>query len=250
VSEIRLVVQGDDLGMCRAVNEGTELAATEGVLTQTSVMAPTPWFAEGAAMTRRIGLPVGLHVTFTCEWDYLRWAPLSPAPSLRAGDGTFVRTVEEAATADPGEAIAEARAQADRAVGLGLELTYVDPHMGVSVAPAYTAMCERFGVKFIYRPLEPHHVWTSLIVLSLAPLEDRAAWFVDRLERIREGTHFVLSHPAVASAELRAITPEDAPNAEWAVPIRAADLEALCDPAVRKVIERRGIELVAVRDLA
>jgi predicted glycoside hydrolase/deacetylase ChbG (UPF0249 family) len=245
-----LVVQGDDLGMCRAVNEGTELAATEGVLTQTSVMAPTPWFAEGAAMSKRIGLPVGLHVTLTCEWEFLRWAPLSPAPSLRGDDGTFHRTVEEAATAVPEDAVAEAHAQADRAVALGLDVTYVDPHMGVSVIPAYTAMCERFGVKFIYRPLEPHHVWSSLIILSLAPFEDRGAWFVERLEQIGEGTHFVLSHPAVSSPELRAITPEDAPNAEWAEPIRIADLKALCDPTVRAVIERRGIELVAARDVA
>ena len=50
MSDIRLVVQGDDLGMCRSVNEGMVTAATEGILTQASVMAPTPWFAEGAAM--------------------------------------------------------------------------------------------------------------------------------------------------------------------------------------------------------
>ena len=98
MSDIKLVVQGDDLGMCRSVNEGIVLAATEGILTQASVMAPTPWFAEGAAMVQRVGLPVGLHVTLTCEWDYLRWSPLSPAPSLRASDGTFHRTVDAAAS--------------------------------------------------------------------------------------------------------------------------------------------------------
>ena len=120
VSDIKLVVQGDDLGMCRAVNEGIALAKTDGILTQASVMAPTPWFAEGAAIVRRAGLPVGLHVTLTCEWDYLRWSPLSPATTLRGADGTFHRTVEDAATADPGEAVAEAHAQADRATALGL----------------------------------------------------------------------------------------------------------------------------------
>ena len=135
-----------------------------------------------------------------------------PAPSLRGADGTFHRTVEAAATAEPADAVAEAHAQADRAVALGLDVTYVDPHMGVSVSAAYKAMCERFGVKFIYRGIEPHHEWTSLIVLSLAPFEDRPAWLVERLEPIGDGTHFVLSHPAVVVAELRAITPEDAPT--------------------------------------
>jgi predicted glycoside hydrolase/deacetylase ChbG (UPF0249 family) len=249
VSDIKLVVQGDDLGMCRSVNEGIVLAATEGILTQASVMAPTPWFAEGAAMVQRVGLPVGLHVTLTCEWDYLRWSPLSPAPSLRAPDGTFHRTVEAAATADPAEAVAEAHAQADRAAALGLDITYIDPHMGVSVRAAYEAMCARFGVKFIYRGIEPHHEWASLIVLSLAPPDDRAAWLAERLESIGPGTHFVLSHPAVESAELRAITDPANENAVWAEPIRIEDLAALCDPSVRKVIERRDIALIAARDL-
>jgi predicted glycoside hydrolase/deacetylase ChbG (UPF0249 family) len=250
VSDIRLVVQGDDLGMCRAVNEGIALAATEGILTQASVMAPTPWFAEGAATVKRIDLPVGLHVTLTCEWDYLRWSPLSPAPTLRGADGTFPRTVEAAATADPGDAVAEAHAQADRATALGLEITYVDPHMGVSVPAAYAAMCERFGVRFIYRGIEPHHEWASLIVLSLAPSDDRAAWLADRLESIGSGTHFVLSHPAVESEELRALTDPSNENAEWAEPIRIRDLAALCDESVRRVIERRDIELVSVHDLS
>ena len=39
---IRLVVQADDLGLCRAVNEGIEHGVVDGIVTQTSVMAPTP----------------------------------------------------------------------------------------------------------------------------------------------------------------------------------------------------------------
>ncbi|HMK12061.1 MAG TPA: ChbG/HpnK family deacetylase [Acidimicrobiales bacterium] len=250
MSDIRLVVQGDDLGMCRAVNEGIALATTDGILTQASVMAPTPWFAEGATMVRRIALPVGLHVTLTCEWDYLRWSPLSPAATLRGPDGTFHRTVEDAATADATEAVVEAHAQADRAEALGLTITYVDPHMGISVPAAYEAMCERFRAKFIYRGIEPHHEWTSLIVLSLAPDDDRPAWLAERLEALGPGAHFVLSHPAVESDELRAITDQSNENFVWAEPIRIRDLAALCDSDVRHVIERRGIELIAARDVA
>ncbi len=246
MSDIRLVVQGDDLGMCRAVNEGIALARTDGILTQASVMAPTPWFAEGAVMAKRIELPVGLHVTLTCEWDYLRWSPLSAAPTLRGSDGTFHRTVEAASAADPADAVAEAHAQADRAEALGLTLTYVDPHMGVSVRAAYEAMCARLGARFIYRGIEPHHEWTSLIVLSTAPDDDRAGWLVDKLETIGDGTHFVLSHPAVGGAELRAITDPSNENTVWAEPIRVRDLAALCDPAVRAVIEQRKIQLVSV----
>ena len=53
---IRLVVQADDLGMCRSVNEGIEHAIVDGIVTQTSVMAPTPWFVEGATRIGRLGV--------------------------------------------------------------------------------------------------------------------------------------------------------------------------------------------------
>jgi predicted glycoside hydrolase/deacetylase ChbG (UPF0249 family) len=252
MGDIRLVVQGDDLGMCRAVNEGIELAATDGILTQSSVMAPTPWFGEGAAMAKRIGLPVGLHVTFTCEWEYLRWGPLTGGSTLRAADGTQHRSVAAAKESiDPADAITEALAQADRAKAAGLELTYVDPHMGVSIVDGYEAVCAREGLRFIYADegVSPHHDWASIIILSIGPMQDRSAWFADQLEQIGPGTHFVMAHPGVPGPELQALTDRDAPDSVWAEAFRKRDLEALCAREVRAVVDRRGIDLVAVKDL-
>jgi predicted glycoside hydrolase/deacetylase ChbG (UPF0249 family) len=252
MGDVRLVVQGDDLGMCRAVNEGIVLAATEGILTQTSAMAPTPWFGEGAAMAKRIDLAVGLHVTLTCEWEYLRWGPLTPGPSLRGDDGTFHRTVADAAArSDPAEAVAEALAQAARAEAAGLELTYVDPHMGVSVPPAYEAVCARNDLRFMYADegVSPHHDWASVVILSIGPVRDRTAWFVEQLERLTPGTHMVMAHPGVAGPELQALTDREAENSVWAELFRKRDLEALCAPEVRQVVESRNIELISVRDL-
>ena len=246
------MVQADDLGMCRAVNEGIGAAVTDGVVTQASIMAPTPWFAEGAAMARRLDLTVGLHCTFTCEWDFLRWAPLSVGPTLRLDDGTQPRTVEDAAARiDPAEGLDELRVQAARARSCGLELAYVDPHMGLSVTTAYPAICAELGLRFIYEPVDPHHRFDSVYVLSLSSTDDlsqRTDRFVEWLERVEPGTHFVLSHPAVPGAELRAVCAPDADNAAWAEPYRAADLEALTSPAVRRVIEQRKIELVSVAE--
>ena len=250
MGDIKLVVQGDDLGMCRAVNEGMGLAFTDGILTQTSVMAPTPWFGEGAALALRLGIPVGLHTTFTCEWRYLRWGPLTGGASLRDVDGTFHRSVAAAAEhIDPADAVVEALAQADRAKAAGLELTYVDPHMGVSVVPGYEAVCEREGLRFVYEDITPHHDWASIIILSIGPMKDRTAWFVEELEKIGPGTHFVMAHPGVPGPELQALTDRDAPDSIWAEAFRKRDLEALCAPEVRQVVERRGIDLVAIKDL-
>jgi predicted glycoside hydrolase/deacetylase ChbG (UPF0249 family) len=249
MSGIRLVVQADDLGMCRAVNEGIELARTDGVLTQTSVMAPTPWFAEGAAMAKRVGIPTGLHLTLTCDWQYYRWSPLTAGTTLRDPDGTFKSTVAAAKDDDADEAIAEGHAQIDRAEACGLELSYVDPHMGISQVPAYEAACARLNTKFMYPGVNPHFVFDSIIYLSVQTRKDRGGWFANHLEQLAPGTHMVQSHAAVASAELRAMEPEDSDIYFWAESTRVPDLEALCAPEVRKVIESRDIELISVRDL-
>jgi predicted glycoside hydrolase/deacetylase ChbG (UPF0249 family) len=250
MGDIKLVVQADDLGMCRSVNEGIMTAADEGILTQTSVMAPTPWFGEGAAMAKARGLATGLHVTFTCEWEYLRWGPLTAGESLRDGDGLLKRTVEAAKEGVVEDGITEVNAQIDRAQASGLTLTYVDPHMGVSIAPAYAAACERLGVKFMYDQITPHHKWDSPVIwLSLMSRRDRGAKFAEVLDQLGPGTHMVMAHPAVDSDELRGLTPSDAENYFWAQPTRVADLEALCAPEVRKVVEARGIELVSAAQL-
>ncbi|HVV36631.1 MAG TPA: ChbG/HpnK family deacetylase [Acidimicrobiales bacterium] len=249
MGDIRLIVQADDCGMCRAVNEGIALAKTDGILTQTSVMAPTPWFAEGALMAKRLGVATGLHVTLTCDWEYLRWGPLTAAASLRDDQGLFKNTVRAAAEGTAEDGVAEALAQVDRALALGLELSYVDPHMGLSIIPAYEAACARLGVKFMYPGVDPHHVFDSVTVLSVQSRRDRAAWFADFLEQLTPGTHMVQTHPAVASAELRAVTPEHAENYFWVESTRVPDLEALCAPEVRQVVESRNIDLITAADL-
>lgn len=250
---IRLVVQADDLGMCRAVNEGIALAVTDGIVTQTSVMAPAPWFAEGAAIVRRIGVASGLHATLTCEWRYLRWAPLSAGGTARRDDGTMHTTVEAAAAAiSEADATAELRAQARRARDCGLDLAYVDCHMGISVVGAYAAVSNELGVRFMYPGVEPHHVFDSFRFVSVDSPDDldaRTGRFVDWLERLDAGVHLALTHPATSSPELRAVCDPDDDNAVWAETWRVADLAALTDPAVRSVIERRGIELIDVSAL-
>src|ERR1700694_4949490 len=122
-SQIQLVVQGDDFGMCHAVNSGIEEAFVAGILTQASIMAACPWVDESLAMAVRLGIPVGLHQTLTCDWDRLRWGPLTFGASLAGGDGIFPPTVAEAAAgADVEEAVDELLAQVGRVTAAGLIL--------------------------------------------------------------------------------------------------------------------------------
>lgn len=254
VMGVQLVVQADDLGMCHAVNEGIVRAFNEGIVTQAAIMAPCPWFDEGAAVAREHGIPVGLHCTFTCEWDSLRWAPLSGGASLAGPDGTMHRTVAEAvARLDGQEAFAELRAQAERAAAAGISLVCCDNHMGAISPAACARLCVELGVPFLYPVVEPHVEFASLAMLS--PHEgnskhaDKKTWLLNYIDGLKPGRHYLCTHPAVAGPELRALARPGAENADWAERYRKSDLAVLTDRDVRDAIETRGIELVSVAAL-
>lgn len=248
-SRVQLIIQGDDFGMCHAVNTGTVRAFTDGVVTQASTMVPCPWFPEAAALAREHSLPLGLHSTLTCEWDHLRWTPLTAGASLRGDDGlTFHRTVPGAMSADAGEATAELEAQVDRFHAAGLELTYVDVHMGMSQAPAYDAVSTTHGVPFLYPGVPASLTFASIKMLSERPADAKKDWLLGYLERLagRPGVHLLVSHCADDEPELAAIARPDAGNFPWAREYRVSDLAVLTDPDVRQAIDDHDIELVSV----
>lgn len=245
---VKLVVQGDDLGMCHAVNIGILSAYTEGILTQTTAMAPCPWWAEGISLAKDAGLAVGMHATLTSEWEWLRWRPLTEGRSLCADDLTFHRTVEEAhAAVDPMEAADELHAQFESFKRASCSLTHMDNHMGPACLPAYQQVCRTTGTPFLFPSVKPH--------LQVAPREmlstqdDKLAWLTAYLQALGPGTHVLISHPAPDHPELAAMTSEDDPSFPWASQYRVSDLRCLCAPEVRAVVERRDIQLVSFRDV-
>lgn len=233
--------------MCHAVNTGTVQAFTEGILTQASTMVPCPWFWEAADLAKAHGLPLGIHSTLTCEWDGLRWAPITGGPSLRGDDGTFVRTVPLAKEIDPAEATAELVAQTERFLAAGLELTYYDVHMGLSQMDAYAELSSRHGVPFLYPGVPASLSFTSIKTLSDRPAESKKEWMLGYLERRTPGTHLLVTHCATDDPELAAMVFPGSPVEPWAREYRISDLATLTDPEVRAAVDRLGIELVSVK---
>jgi hypothetical protein len=58
-----------------------------------------------------------------------------------------------------------------------------------------------------------------------------------------------VSHCAVDSDELRAMTSDTAENAEWALQYRVSDLAALTSDEVRSAVQASGVDLVSVGQL-
>ena len=125
-----LVVNCDDLGSSHAANTGVYEALREGVATSASLMVPCPWAREAAARFR--GEDVGVHLTLNAEHDLYRWGPLTYAPSLLDGDGGFPRTQQDLWDhADLDEVRRECRAQIERAIYWGFDVSHLDSHMSI-----------------------------------------------------------------------------------------------------------------------
>jgi chitin disaccharide deacetylase len=135
-----MVIHADDVGMCHGANMAFVELSRLGVISAGSVMVPCPWFPEIAAIASDDdSLDVGVHLTLNAEQEWYRWAPVSrpsPAAGLTDGDGYSWRSVADVrANAHPDAVEEEWRAQVDRALAAGIDVTHLDAHMGAALAP-------------------------------------------------------------------------------------------------------------------
>jgi chitin disaccharide deacetylase len=246
--QIRLVVRGDDFGMCHAVNDGIRRAVTEGIVTTASTMAPCPWFTEAVTIATDIGLPLGVHQTLTCEWDFFRWRPLTDGSSLVGNDGTFPPSVELAQQhAEHHEVVRELLAQVERLQSAGLALDYLDHHMGATLPAAYVEVSERVGIPFLYGP-EVRSRLASISELSPQDAAGKKDWLLGYLRGLAPGAHVLVCHPGVDSAELDSLTGPASVPYRWATEYRRSDLDVLTDPDIRQLVDDLGISLCSVAE--
>ena len=124
-----LILTADLLGMCHASNVGVYESIRSGLATGAGLMVPGPWARDAASHYR--GEPVGVHLTLNAEMDCYRWRSITQAPSLHDGDGGLPRTVEDLWDhADLDETRRECRAQLERAILWGFDVSHLSTHLG------------------------------------------------------------------------------------------------------------------------
>lgn len=220
-----LIVNCDDLGMCHSANEGVYDALRRGFATSATLMVPCPWAREAAARYR--GEDVGVHMTLTAEWELYRWGPITQAPSLLGGDGGFPRTIDDVwEHADLDEVRRELRAQIERAILWGFDVTHLDSHMGtLQLRPeffdAYLDLAVEFDlplrlsgestqdlVGFPFRDLAAEEGVVAPDHLFLYNGVGARDAFEKLLTDLRPGVTEVFLHPATDHSELRALAPD------------------------------------------
>lgn len=255
-----LVVSCDELGFSHASNVAVYEALRAGAATSASLMVPAPWSREAAAAYR--GEDVGSHLTLNAELDLYRWGPITQAPSLLDGDGGFPRTVADVwEHADLDEVRREWRAQVERAIYWGFDVSHLDVHLGeVELKPEFfdvyldlaeelclpvrlPALEEQHRVGFPFRDLaDERGVLAPDRVVPLGALLGTGATLGEALAELPAGVTEIHAHPAIDTPELRAAAPD------WRV--RVEEQRLLCDKGgLAMAIERSGARLVGYRRL-
>jgi predicted glycoside hydrolase/deacetylase ChbG (UPF0249 family) len=253
-----LIVNCDDLGSSHAANVGVYESLRNGIASSATLMVPCPWARDAAARYR--GEDVGVHLTLNSEWDLYRWGPITYGPSLLDGDGGFPRTVVDVWDhADIDEVRRELRAQLERAILWGFDVSHLDSHMGtLQLRPeffdVYLELAVDFrlplrlsgassekAIGFPFRRLaaEEGVLFPDHFINPFGPTRHA---FEKALFDLRPGVTEIFGHPAIDTPELRALAPD------W--PNRVDDHDLFVnDHSIKAMADRAGVTFVGYREM-
>jgi chitin disaccharide deacetylase len=216
-----LIVNADDFGRSAGINDGVIRAHEQGIVTSASLMVRWPTAVQAAALAHRTPtLSIGLHLDLG-EWEYV--------------DGEWRALYEVGGTA--AEQLARQLVRFEELVGR--PPTHLDSHQHVHRDPAVgrplADAATRLGIPV--RDQSPEFVYSGEFYGQDGrgyPSPDRitAGALVAIIETLREGVTELGCHPAAA---------DDVPGMYRAE--RLLELEALCDPQVRRKLDESGIQL-------
>ncbi|MFM8416552.1 MAG: ChbG/HpnK family deacetylase, partial [Actinomycetota bacterium] len=179
-----VIVSCDDLGAFHASNVGVLRALHDGVATCASLMVPAPW-SRHAVANLRTGDDIGVHLTLVSEHADYRWGPLTYAPSLQSGDGGFPSTLDDLwEHADRDEVLRECRAQVQRAMLWGVDVTHLAPHLtAITLRPEFFDVYLEVAVEYQLPIRLPSTVSTTAAGFDFRGLaRDEGVFFPDHFD--------------------------------------------------------------------
>jgi predicted glycoside hydrolase/deacetylase ChbG (UPF0249 family) len=226
-----VIVNADDFGQSAGINHGIVEAHERGIVTSASLMARCTAAAGAAAYARaHQGLSVGLHVD------------VGESICL---DGEWTAVYQRVDCRNPRELEAEIRWQLSICRELlGRDPTHLDSHQHIhNEEPARSILdgiAAEMGVPLRHRSPGIRYdgrFYGQTNTGEPLPANISAARLMELLRNLPEGVTELACHPGYADDLVTMYRLE-----------REMELQALCDPEVRRVLRDEGIELIAFTD--
>jgi predicted glycoside hydrolase/deacetylase ChbG (UPF0249 family) len=267
-----LILHADDLGMCHSENSATIYAMEHGSVNSASIMVPTPWFSEIAAYARTHPIAdLGLHLTLTSEWNYLKWGPVASPSDVRGlvnKNGFFFSSVDSVhRSASSGEVETELRAQVEKARLFGVDITHLDSHMGTIFGKAeylkvliklgreykLPVMLSKPGFRSVFNVNLDTMITDKDVVVDMiytaSPQDYKTGmekYYADVLKAIQPGVSILIFHVAYDDNELKAATID---HVDWGAAWRQADFNFFTSETCKKLLRDNNIHLITWREI-
>ena len=255
---IYLLVRADDIGSFHAANLGCIESYQNGIARSVELMPPCPWFYEAVEMlNENPGLDVGIHLTLTSEWDYIKWRPITSCPSLTDEAGNFFPMVWKNEIYPPNNSIAEAdwklneieqelRAQIELSLKHVSNISHITTHMGFSnLDPKIGELVEKLAKEYDLfvdmSEVKRFPGWDRD-----KPVDTRIDQFCENLENLSSGIYLFVEHPAKDFPEMQ---PVGHPRNRNVAKQRDLVTKVFTSERVKKTIEKKGIKLISYKNL-
>jgi len=253
---VSLIIRSDDAGMSHSVNMALQRLMDSGLPLSVSVMFACPWYQETVEILKRHpDVAVGIHLTLNSEWKNYRWGPVSgreAVPTLVDANGYFFPSAEALHQNHPSvaEVETELRAQIQRALRSGIQIDYVDYHMGTAVRyPEFREVAERLAHEFSLGMSEYFGETGGAPQYFAAPTK-KADSLVAMLGHLQPGVNLVITHVGIDDAELGALldmnTDEPLPDMSKN---RQGELDALTSQRFTDAVKAHNVHLTTYREL-
>lgn len=246
-----LLVRCDDLGMSHAVNLAAKELIEAGLIFSASVMVPCSWFDEAVDILKNNPqISVGIHLTLNAEWKNYRWGPVagvSAVPSLVDSVGHFFpsRALFFANNPKLKEVETELRAQIEKAIKAGLNISYLDYHMGTAVDnPEMRKIVEKLADDY---NLAISRYFGEVDIESMYSIDisEKKDHLINTLDNLKDGQiNLLVCHIGKDNDEMQAMIDLNPFGPKEMSRHREAELNALLKAAKSNSFHQKGIMLI------
>ncbi|MEP0860939.1 MAG: ChbG/HpnK family deacetylase [Ignavibacterium sp.] len=251
-----LLIRCDDIGMSHSVNLAAKELIDAGLKFSTSVMVPCAWFDEAVSILKEAkNVSIGVHLTLNSEWKNYRWGPVagvSRVPSLIDSLGFFFPSRAKFFANNPSveEVEIELRAQIEKALKSGLNISYLDYHMGTAVdKPEMRKVVEKLAREYNLG-ISRYFDETDVNSMYSVPLEAKYNHLVSVFDSLdSEKINLLVCHIGKDNDELSALIDLNDFGLKEMSKHREAELNALLKAILSNDFTNRKINLINYSEL-
>jgi len=248
----KVIIRLDDMGMCHAVNTGAEMIFQSEIPVSVSLMAPCPWFNEAVTILKKYPhVSIGVHLTLNAEWQQYKWGPVlgrTAVPSLIDSTGFFPHKVtwfyKDIFTIEDMEK--ELRAQIEKVINSGLQIDYLDSHMGACMqSEEQIALMKKLAAEYhlvISGSFEEKGFKGVDSYIGKKVKED----FLASFSGIENNMYLIVNHPGMDTEEMRSLSQEPGKGIALS---RYNVSQVLSSKEFKKTIAKNQIELITYKQL-